>query len=439
MAATLMRVCVATRLGVFGARWAAALLLSAASLAGHAQTSSLPSGYTPNWVATPGGASAVAPLRRSLLTTQQELLKAYPDTSLTACPAGWKVKYFFYYQDIPERRASSWCGAAQADVDWANATDPNRWRIPYLVDSCTPGVSWFYSHAFPDGTRYHSPAYRDITMLCIQGELKVSVAGPTQALPLDMGGQPLQLVATVTQDGAPAEGVSLSLQSSSLAAGGSAAMVYSTTNAAGHVVINYYPPQTLLGANKADRFVFGCGNCTNSASVSIQVQGTPLTDSNQTCDAGMSTPNPILPATGTKVKVQTDWLDWAPHPLTLTRNYASRWTAPPGAAMGNEWSHSFAARIAGAGSSARTRTVLFADGQVSAFVNLAPTASIDPNSGGAWSCEPNVPCEPPLVFEPNPAPPASRWSTTVLPAASPASTCRSRPRIPCGPSPWCLS
>ncbi|MGH6624940.1 MAG: DUF6531 domain-containing protein, partial [Burkholderiaceae bacterium] len=88
------------------------------------------------------------------------------NTSLTQCPTGYRLEYFYYWQDTPDFRGSSWCGAAQADIDWANRSDPVRWRIPYLLESCQPGVSWTYSHAFQDGTRYYSPPYRDIHMVC---------------------------------------------------------------------------------------------------------------------------------------------------------------------------------------------------------------------------------------------------------------------------------
>ncbi len=92
----------------------------------------------------------------------------YSDTSLTACPAGEQLLYFYFAPDgdLPETRASTWCGAAEQDIVNANLNDPVRWRIPYLVEQCTPGVSWAYSHAFPDGSRYYSPAYREINMVC---------------------------------------------------------------------------------------------------------------------------------------------------------------------------------------------------------------------------------------------------------------------------------
>jgi hypothetical protein len=99
-------------------------------------------------------------------TTRQCEPCRYLDTSLTACPDGQNLGYFWYWLDTPEFRADSWCGAAQKDIDWANANDPVTWRIPYLLETCIAGVSWTYSHAFPDGTRYYSPPNREINLDC---------------------------------------------------------------------------------------------------------------------------------------------------------------------------------------------------------------------------------------------------------------------------------
>lgn len=92
----------------------------------------------------------------------------YADTSLTACPEGQELSYFYYalMGDRLESHAGTWCGAAEQDLLNANFTDPNQWRIPYLLEQCTPGVSWSYSHAFPDGSRFYSPPYRGINMVC---------------------------------------------------------------------------------------------------------------------------------------------------------------------------------------------------------------------------------------------------------------------------------
>lgn len=90
----------------------------------------------------------------------------YSNTTLTACPNEERLKYFFYWQDSPEFRSSTWCGAAQANIDWSNATDPVTSRIPYQLEQCVAGSYWTYSHAFPDGTRYYSPEYGGISMVC---------------------------------------------------------------------------------------------------------------------------------------------------------------------------------------------------------------------------------------------------------------------------------
>jgi RHS repeat-associated protein len=128
-------------------------------------TPSLPAGYTPSWVATPATpARVLRPQVAQQDVTAQTI--TYADTSLTSCPDGQDLLYFYYYQDIPEERGSSWCGAAAADIAYANVVDPNTWRRPYLLESCTAGVNWYYSHQFQDGSRYYSPAYRGINMVC---------------------------------------------------------------------------------------------------------------------------------------------------------------------------------------------------------------------------------------------------------------------------------
>jgi len=149
--------------------FAVAMSISAQDVQAQAAQPSLPPGYTPNWVATPLVAtpairSRISPLRSQASSTAP--VKIYYDTSLTSCPSGEKLGYFYHWQDVPDFRGADWCAAAAADIDWANRTDPNRWRIPYVLESCQPGVAWTYSHAFPDGSRYHSGGIRDINMVC---------------------------------------------------------------------------------------------------------------------------------------------------------------------------------------------------------------------------------------------------------------------------------
>jgi RHS repeat-associated protein len=378
---------------------------------------SVPEGYTPNWVATPTSraiALPVKPFQKSAAksSSYEPQSIAYYDTSLTACPAGERLEYFYTYSDIPALRASSWCGAAQADLDVANATDPLRWRVPYLLESCTAGQVWYYSHALSGGNRYYSPGYRGVNMVCSVGPLTISLAGPTHALPLDAGGQTLRLTATVTQSGAskPGVGVTVSMIAN---AGGSVALLSPSTGSNGQVSLDYTPPQTLLGQSKSDQIRVDCAGCSNSANMAISVQGTPLTpQGSQSCpaDPGLATAHPILPATGIKILQEQDWHDAGPHPLSLTRYYASRWTAQPRAGLGTSWNHNHAHRLFGAGVPASSsRTVLYGDGSVSRFLNTAPVVYVDPNSGGIWQCPQDTWCTPPLpVIDPNANPP--QWS-----------------------------
>ncbi len=143
-----------------------ALALTATLVISHdalGQVSSMPSGATPSW-----SASAKSPARTASIQTAmlESTTTVYEDTSLTACPDGQSLSYFWYAQDSADHQASSWCGAAQADIDWANRTDPNRWRIPYLIEECVPGSFWTYSHALQNGTRFLSRPYRGINMVC---------------------------------------------------------------------------------------------------------------------------------------------------------------------------------------------------------------------------------------------------------------------------------
>jgi hypothetical protein len=141
--------------------WIGLIVALCAATPARAQAA-VPSGSptsTPTWAVPP---EVTVPTAPAVLGET----KLYPDTSLTACPAGEKLKYFFYYQDIPDLRGPTWCGAAEASNEWANRTDPLRWRIPYLMESCEPGVAWYYSHSMGNGHRYYSPAFRRINLVC---------------------------------------------------------------------------------------------------------------------------------------------------------------------------------------------------------------------------------------------------------------------------------
>lgn len=155
---------------------------SIATVCGAQVVSNQPFASTETFTLAPSRAAATAETSESKAFPAPSVapseIRVYPDTSLTACPSGEKLRYFFYYQDIPDLRGSSWCGAAEASNEWANRNDPVRWRVPYRLESCQAGVSWYYSHAYPDGTRYYSPAFRGITMVCEPDTCPVAPLGP---------------------------------------------------------------------------------------------------------------------------------------------------------------------------------------------------------------------------------------------------------------------
>ena len=311
-----------------------------------ASQSSIPSGATPNWVATPLAPPPTASTRLTPLifsATSQSIV--YADTSLTACPAGQKLLYFFYYQDRPDFRGTSWCGAAQADLDWANATDPNRWRIPYLLESCTPGVSWSYSHAFRDGTRYYSPLYRGISMVC------TTQPDPPPPPPLGCATGEGGFTACPPNTGSP-------LQDPPVAPPG-------TPEGAGPGP-NDGPPGEPWSpdpvGDPAPDPVFD--------PPPTDERGNPVSDDGTSCTAGQPPPrveaagNPIFAGTGNKYQEEVDYR--SPDGLNFVRRYNS---SLPG------WVHNYGVRVFANATLAR---VVRPDGRAHVFAG---------NSAGEWSGE----------------------------------------------------
>lgn len=152
------------------AGWAmgTSLLMATAAMA---QTPSLPPGATPHWTISPPPAP---PARRETASDPNAPQRVdYYDTSLTACPAGSRLGYFWYYQDNPDFRGSSWCGAAEADIAWANIETSQPTHKPVWLVSCVPGEYWTYAHGYldapggnPTGQVYYSPQYRGINLAC---------------------------------------------------------------------------------------------------------------------------------------------------------------------------------------------------------------------------------------------------------------------------------
>ncbi|MBT0570565.1 hypothetical protein KIK84_09500 [Curvibacter sp. CHRR-16] len=69
------------------------------------------------------------------------------------------------------------------------------------------------------------------------------------------------------------------------------------------------------------------------------------------CQAGGSTPNPIIPATGEKYYTHTDWSDSAADGLSFSRTFRSRWSVsgvpswPSNPGLGKSWAHNYSAGI----------------------------------------------------------------------------------------------
>lgn len=70
----------------------------------------------------------------------------------------------------------------------------------------------------------------------------------------------------------------------------------------------------------------------------------PVEIPDDTCAAsGMSTPHPILPASGEKIYKRQDVVDLAPHPLNFSLTYRTQWKNLPQSAAGGMWGHNHGA------------------------------------------------------------------------------------------------
>ena len=92
-------------------------------------------------------------------------------------------------------------------------------------------------------------------------------------------------------------------------------------------------------------------------------------------DSGVLTNNPILPATGEKIKLQTDFTDSVPHGLDFTRTYRTAWgDVSPASGMGSNWNHRFGMQLAFLSDSLR-KTVQMPDGSQRRFTRSSATAA----------------------------------------------------------------
>jgi YD repeat-containing protein len=97
--------------------------------------------------------------------------------------------------------------------------------------------------------------------------------------------------------------------------------------------------------------------------------------------AGGMSSRPILPATGEKIKLQTDFTDAAPHPLDFTRTYRTAWgDVTPASGMGANWNHRFGMQLTNVGGAAASATTLsktlqLPDGSQRRFTRTATTSA----------------------------------------------------------------
>ena len=93
---------------------------------------------------------------------------------------------------------------------------------------------------------------------------------------------------------------------------------------------------------------------------------------------GGLTKHPILPATGEKIKLQSDFTDAAPHSLDFTRTYRTAWgDVTPASGMGTHWNHRFGMQLVSNGTAGGTtglsKTLQLPDGSQRRFTRTAAT------------------------------------------------------------------
>jgi RHS repeat-associated protein len=107
----------------------------------------------------------------------------------------------------------------------------------------------------------------------------------------------------------------------------------------------------------------------------------PDLDSCKAPPVGKFTKNPILPATGEKIKLQTDFTDQSPHPLDFSRTYRTAWgDVTPASGMGTNWNHRFGMQLTNVGGAAASATTLsktlqLPDGSQRRFTRTATTSA----------------------------------------------------------------
>lgn len=353
------------------------------AMSGWAQSPSMPDGSTPGWVPpayvppAPPEAGKAAPGRAGraggIGTMALGAPILYPNTSMTQCPAGQILSYFYYYSDIPTYRGGDWCGPAHATMAANNALASEAMRRPYQVTECVPGDYWKYTHAIRNaqgvqtGVAGGTTKYAGINMVCRPGDRVVTLS--TQSSVPASGTAPVTV--TVYQNGVPAAGhtvnVSVALATATGLVG-SAPACSGTTNGAGQVPCAYVAPP----AKTINQLTASCTGCDNTAAAVVDVYAELSCRAQQ---YGASTTKPIFPATGTKLTIETDYEGFGPHALTLVRTYRSDWVTGGSrvrgqqATMGAGWMHNHEVRFLRDGAEIK---IMQPDGSATVFRQQGP-------------------------------------------------------------------
>jgi RHS repeat-associated protein len=114
--------------------------------------------------------------------------------------------------------------------------------------------------------------------------------------------------------------------------------------------------------------------CTTSPNTLSPVSLTSPNTGSCLAPSGFLTTNPILPATGEKIKLQSDFTDQSPHSLDFTRTYRTAWgDVAPASGMGTHWNHRFGIQLVSNGTTSLSKTLQMPDGSQRRFTRTSTT------------------------------------------------------------------
>jgi YD repeat-containing protein len=166
------------------------------------------------------------------------------------------------------------------------------------------------------------------TFVFVPDDITIELTGPsfTKALP---AGPVLPQIISTKQGRYPYPSASVGYKLD----GG--AFQWFATDRDGNFRFNFEPPSRQTGTFHITAACWS--GCVNQAEKDIVVAG---------CDICQGKGNPIAPGTGEKLQSESDWQDASAHPLSVNRHFRSQGAAASD--LGPNWSHDYAASIAGA-------------------------------------------------------------------------------------------